>query len=139
MKKLLGVILLATLMAGCSSTTPMNKDTTLGDLLGIGPISLPAGYGGQGATTKSAQGVTAQSMIADCRDDYLMVQGTKNRYAPMMKQEEVTKLASGNYLVSVYVSNPRDNGSPEIWDQSVCEYDKNGKRQGGRINYQADR
>lgn len=134
MKKILGVMLLATLMAGCSSTTPMNKDTTLGDLLGIGPISLPAGYdGGQGAITKPAQGITAQSMIAECRDYYLMIQGTKGRYAPMTKQEEVTKLASGNYLVSVYVSNFRYNGNSETWDQSVCEYDKNGKQRSGRI------
>lgn len=138
MKKTLGVMLLATLMAGCSSTTPMNKDTTLGDLLGIGPISMPAGYG-QAATTKPAQGVTSQSLITDCKGYYLTIQGTINRYTPKTKQEKLTKLASGNHLASVYISNLRHNGNPETWDQVVCEYDKNGKMQDARINYHSEK
>ena len=137
MKKTLSVMLLATLMVGCSSTTPLNKDTTLGDLLGIGPISLPEGYG-QGATTKPAQGVTSQSLIMDCRDHYLMIQG-KSGSTSKTRQEELTKLASGNYLASVYVFSRKNYTNAETWDQAVCEYDKNGKMKDARINYEADR
>ena len=126
-------MLLATLMAGCSSTTPMNKDTTLGDLLGIGPISMPSGYG-QGATTKPVQGVTSQSLITACGDHYLMVQG-KGRLTSKTKQEKITKLNSGNSLVSVDITIERTYGGDGTWDQVVCEYDKNGKMQDGRINY----
>lgn len=130
-------MLLAAFLVGCSSTTPMNKDTTIGDLLGIGPISMPTGYG-QAATTKPAQGVTSQSLITACGDYYLMVQG-KDRLTSKTKQEKITKLSSGNSLVSVDVSIHRTNGGDGTWDQVVCEYDKNGKMQDSRINYHSEK
>lgn len=114
----------------------MNKDTTLGDLLGIGPISMPSGYG-QAVTTKPAKGVTSQSLIDACGDYYLMLRG-KTRSTSKSKQEKVTKLNSGNYLVSVDIAIEKPYGGAGTWDQAVCEFNKNGEMRGGRINYYAD-
>lgn len=135
MKKTLGVMLLATLMAGCANTTSLNKDTTIGDLLGIGPISMPTGYG-QAATTKPAQGVTSQSLIRACVDYYVAIQGSyRLEFATKTKEEKVTKLNSGNYRVSVDITIAKPYGDG-IWDQIVCEFNQNGEMGGGGgINY----
>lgn len=130
MKNLLSIVLLAIPLAACSSTTPMNKDTTLGQLLGIGPISMAS------SKTQSQVGrvdLRPERLISDCLSYAITANGLHHLH---IKEHKLTQLSSGNYLASLYLINPPYSAEtlpgetgykPEILHSAVCEFDKNGK------------